>query len=192
MAKLIYFTPTSLDGFIADETGNLDWSTPDEEVFAFITDLVRPIGMYLYGRNMYETMAVWETPDVIPDLTEAPLRPPALLDFARIWQAADKVVYSKSLETISTPKTRLEREFDSQVVRDLKPQLPHDVSVGGPALATHAIRAGLVDEYHLLVVPTMLGGGKRVLPSNVCVRLNLLDERRFTNGWVYLRYHMQA
>ena len=192
MAKLIYFTPASLDGFIADETGNPDWSAPDEEGFAFISDLLRPIGMYLYGRKTYETMAIWETQDVIPGLTEAPLRPPALLDFARIWQAADKIVYSKSLETVSTPKTRLEREFDPQVVRDLKPQLPHDVSVGGPALAAHAIRAELVDEYHLLVVPTMLGGGKRVLPSNVCVRLDLLDERRFTNGMVYLRYHTQA
>jgi dihydrofolate reductase len=183
MAKLIYFMPASLDGFIADETGNLDWSAPDEEVFAFITDLVRPIGMYLYGRKLYETMAVWETTDVIPGLT------PAGLEFARIWQAADKIVYSKSLETAATPKTRLYREFDPRLVRDLKAQLPHDVSVGGPALAAHAIRAGLVDEYHLLVVPTMLGGGKRVLPSNVYLRLDLLDERRFTNGMVYLRYH---
>jgi dihydrofolate reductase len=142
--------------------------------------------MYLYGRKMYETMAVWETPDVIPGLT------PALLDFARMWQAADKIVYSKSLETVSTPKTRLAREFDPQVVRDLKLQLPHDFSVGGPALAAHAIRAGLVDEYHLLVVPTILGGGKRVLPSDVCVRLDLLDERRFSNGMVYARYNTQA
>ena len=186
MAKLIYFTPTSLDGYIADETGNPDWSAPDEEVFAFINDLVRPIGMYLYGRKMYETMAVWETPDVIPGRT------PAMLDFARIWQAADKIVYSKSLETVSTPKTRLEREFDPQAVRDLKAQSPLDVSVAGPTLAAHAIRTGLVDEYHLLVVPTMLGGGKRVLPSNVRVRLDLLDERRFANGMVYLRYHTQA
>jgi dihydrofolate reductase len=147
MAKLIYFTPTSLDGFIADESGNLDWSAPDEEVFAFITDLVRPIGMYLYGRKMYETMAVWETPDVIPGLT------PALLDFARMWQAADKVVYSKSLASVTTPKTRLAREFDPQVVRDLKLQLPHDVSVGGPALAAHAIRAGLVTPIWLLAIP---------------------------------------
>ena len=113
---------------------------------------------------MYETMTIWETPDVIPGLT------PAMMDFARIWQAADKIVYSKSLETVSTPKTRLEREFDPQAVRDLKAQLPHDISVGGPTLAAHAIRAGLVDEYHLLVVPTMLGGGKRVLPSNVGVK----------------------
>ena len=123
MAKLIYFTPTSLDGYIADETGNPDWSAPDEEVFAFITDLCRPIGMYLYGRKMYETMAVWETPEVIPGRT------PAMLDFARIWQAADKIVYSKSRETVSTPKTRLEREFHPQVVRELKAQSPLDISV---------------------------------------------------------------
>ena len=186
MAKLIYFTPMSLDGYVADETGNLDWAAPDEEAFAFIIDLVRPISMYLYGRKTYETMAVWETPDVIPGRT------PAILDFARIWRAADKVVYSKSLEAVSTLKTRLEREFDPQVVRYLKAQLPHDVSVGGPTLAAQAIRAGLVDEYHLLVVPTMLGGGRRVLSSNVRIRLDLLDERRFAGGWVYLRYHAQA
>src|SRR5215813_4719516 len=167
MAKLIYATPTSLDGYIADETGNPDWSAPDEEELTFISDLMRPIGMYLYGRKMYQTMAIWETPDVIPGRT------PAMLDFARIWQAADKIVYSKSRETVSTPKTRLEREFDPQAVRDLKAQLPYDVSVGGPALAAHAIRAGLVDEYQLLVVPTMLGGGKRVLPSEVCLKLDL-------------------
>ncbi len=186
MAKLIYFTPTSLDGYIADEAGNFDWSAPDEEVFAFINDLERPIGMYLYGRRMYETMAIWETRDVIPGLT------PAMLDFARIWQAAEKIVFSKSLETVSTPKTRLYREFDPQAVRDLKAQLPDDVSVGGPTLAAHAIRAGLVDEYHLLIVPILLGGGRRVLPGNVCVKLDLLDERRFSNGMVYLRYHTQA
>jgi dihydrofolate reductase len=186
MAKLIYFTPTSLDGYIADETGNLDWSAPDEEVFAFITGLERSIGMYLYGRKMYETMAVWETPEVIPGRT------PAMLDFARIWQAADKVVYSKSRETVSAPKTRLEREFHPQAVRELKAQSPLDISVSGPTLAAHAIRTGLVDEYHLLVVPTMLGGGKRVLPSNVLIRLDLLDERRFANGMVYLRYHAEA
>src|SRR5258707_13717978 len=115
-----------------------------------------------------------------------------MMDFGRIWQAADKIVDSKSLETVSTPKTRLEREFEPQLVRDLKAQLPHDLSVGGPALAAHAIRAGLVDEYHLLVVPTVLGGGKRILPSNVCVRLDLLDERPFANGMVYLRFLTQA
>jgi len=186
MAKLIYATPTSLDGYIADETGDHHWAAPDEEGFAFITDVVRPIGVYLYGRKMYETMAIWETPDVIPGRT------PAMLDFARIWQAAAKIVYSKSLETVSTPMTRLEREFDPRAVRNLKAQLPHDVSVSGPTLAAHAIQAGLVDEYHLFVVPIMIGRGKRVLPSNVWVKLDLLDERRFANGMVYLRYHTRA
>ena len=142
--------------------------------------------MYLYGRKIYETMAIWETPDVIPGLT------PGMVDFARIWQAADKIVYSKSLEIVSTPKTRLERELDPQAVRNLKTQSPHDVSVAGPNLAAQAIRAGLVDEYHLLVVPMMRGGGKRVLPIDVCVKLDLLDERRFANGMVHLRYHTRA
>jgi dihydrofolate reductase len=185
MAKLIYFTPTSLDGYIADD-GNFDWSAPSEEAFAFITDLHRPIGTYLYGRKEYETMAVWETPEVFPSAT------PVMLDFARVWQAADKIVYSKSRATVSTPRTRLEQEFDPQAVRELKAQSPLGISVAGPTLAAHAIRTGLVDEYHLLVVPAMLGGGKRVLPGNVCVRLDLLDERRFTNGMVYLRYRTQA
>ncbi len=186
MSKLIYFMPTSLDGFIAGETDDMDWSVPDEEISAFINDRMRPIGTYLCGRKMYETMMVWETPDVIPGLT------PDMMDFARIWQAADKIVYSKSLETVSTPKTRLEREFEPQAVRRLKAQLPHDISVEGPNLAAQAIRAGLVDEYHLLVVPIMLGGGKRVLPGNVRVKLDLLEERRVGNGWVYLRYRTQV
>jgi len=186
MAKLVYFMPMSLDGFIAGETDSLDWSAPSEEVSVFINDRHRPIGAYLYGRKEYETMRGWETPDVIPGLT------PAMMDFGRIWQAADKIVYSKSLENVSTPKTRLEREFEPQTVRDLKAQLPHDISVAGPNLAAQAIRAGLVDEYHLLVIPIMLGGGKRVLPSNVGVKLDLLDERRFGNGWVYLRYRTRA
>ncbi len=180
MAKLIYSTPVSLDGYISDS--NYDWAAPDEETHAFINDLERPIGTYLYGRKMYETMAIWETPDVIPDLT------PVMLAFAQIWQAADKIVYSRSLETVSTPKTRLERDFDTGAVGDLKAQLPHDVSVSGPTLAAQAIRAGLVDEYHLLVAPIMLGGGTPVLPANVSLKLNLLDERRFANGMVYLRY----
>jgi dihydrofolate reductase len=182
MAKLIYFMPSSLDGYIADEPGPYDWSAPDDEVFAFINDLLRPIGTYLYGRKNYEMMTFWETPDIIPGRT------PATLDFARIYRAADKIVYSRSLETVSTPRARLEREFDPQTVRDLKARSPHDVAVAGPTLAAHAIRAGLVDEYHLLVVPIMLGDGKRILPSNVYVKLDLLDERRFANGTVYLRY----
>ena len=186
MSKLIYFIPMSLDGFIAGETDNLDWSAPDEEVMALINDLHRPIGTSLYGRKNYEVMTGWETPDVIPGLT------PAMMDFGRIWQGIDKIVYSKSLETVSTSKTRLEREFEPQAVRDLKAQLPHDISVAGPNLAAQAIRAGLVDEYQLLVVPIILGGGKRVLPSNAGVKLELLDERRVGNGWVYLRYRARA
>ena len=185
MAKLIYFTPTSLDGYIADD-GNFDWSAPSEEALAFLTDLHRPIGTYLYGRKEYETMGVWETPEVIPGLT------PAMRKFARIWQAADKIVYSKSRETVSTPRTRLEREFDPQAVRELKAQSSLDISVAGPTLAAHAIRTGLVDEYHLLVAPTMLGGGIRVLHGNVRIKLDLLEERRFANGMVYLRYQAQA
>jgi dihydrofolate reductase len=186
MVKLIYFMPMSLDGFIAGETDKLDWAVPDEEVTAFINDLHRPIGTYLYGRKNYETMTIWETPEVIPGGT------PAIMDFGRIWQAANKIVYSKSLETVSTEKTHLEREFEPQAVRDLKAQLPDDISVAGPNLAAQAIRAGLVDEYQLLVAPIMLGGGKRVLPSNAGVKLELLDERRFGNGWVYLRYRALA
>lgn len=186
MSKLIYFMPMSLDGFVADETDSIDGTVPDEEVFDFINDLHRPIGTYLYGRKNYETMTIWETPDVIPGRT------PAMMDFGPIWQAADKIVYSKSLEAVSTPKTRLEREFEPQAVRDLKTGLPHDISVAGPNLAAQAIRAGLVDEYHLLVAPVMLGGGKRVLPVNAGVKLDLLDERRVGDGWVYLRYRTRV
>jgi len=181
MAKLLYFTPTSLDGYIADD-GNYDWAAPDEDVLGFIDDLMRPVDTYLYGRKTYETMSVWETPDAIPGLT------PAMLEFARIWQAADKIVYSKSLETVATAKTRLERELDPQAVRDLKAESPDAVSVGGPTLAADAIAKGLVDEVHLLFVPMILGRGKRIFPDNGRVKLDLLDERRFTNGWVYLRY----
>src|SRR5215831_10590743 len=165
MAKLIYFMPTSLDGYIADD-GNFDWSTPSDEAFAFITDLHRSIGTYLYGRKEYETMAVWQTPEVIPSFT------PAMLDFARIWQAARKIVYSKSREAVSTPNTRLEREFHPQAVCELRTQSGLDLSVAGPTLAAHAIRTGLVDEYQLLVVPVLLGGGIPVLPSNVRVKLD--------------------
>jgi dihydrofolate reductase len=181
MSNLIYFTPTSLDGYIADN-GNFDWAAPSEEAFAFITDLHRPIGTYLYGRKEYETMAIWATPEVMPGLT------PAMRDFARVWQTAAKIVYSRSRETVSTPNTRLEREFEPHAVRGWKAQSPHDISVAGPTLAAHAIRAGLVDEYHLLVVPALLGGGIRVVPGNVRINLVIVDERRFANGWVYLRY----
>jgi dihydrofolate reductase len=184
MAKLIYATPTSLDGYIADD-GNFEWSAPDEQVFAFISDTLRPVGTYLYGRRTYETMAVWATPDVIPGVT------PAMREFAGIWQGADKIVYSRSIETVATPKTCLEREFDAQAVRQLKAQSRDDVSVGGPTLAAEAIRAGLVDEYHLFVVPVVRGGGMRVLPEGVSVKLELLEERRFESGWVCLRYRQR-
>ncbi len=183
MSKLIYFMPMSLDGFIAGEHDPLkEWALPDEEVSVVINELHRPIGTYLYGRSNYETMTGWQTPEDIPGLT------PSMKDFAPIWQAADKIVYSKSLATVSTPKTRLVREFEPEAVRELKAQLPHDMSIAGPTLAAQAIRAGLVDEVHLFVIPVIRGGGLPVLPSNVGVKLELLDERRAGNGWVYLRY----
>ncbi len=186
MAKLIYFTPMSLDGLIAGENDRLDWAAPSEEVLAFINDRHRPIGAYLYGRKEYEAMQVWETPEAIPGLT------PAARDFGRIWQAADKIVYSKTLQTVATPKTRLERAFEPQAVRALKAQLPADLTIAGPGLAAQAIQAGLVDEYQLLVVPFLLGGGTRVLPAGAGLALDLLDERRFDNGWVYLRYRARG
>jgi len=186
MAKLIYFIPFSLDGYIGDEIIGYDWSLPDKEVFAFITDHLRPMGTYLYGRRMYETMAVWQTPEVIPDLT-ADMR-----EFAQVWQTADKVVFSKTLKKVSTPNTRLEQEVDAQAVRDLKSRSSRDITVGGPKLAAHAIGAGLVDEYQLLIVPALLGGGIRVLPEEVRVNLELLEQRQFASGWVYLRYRPRA
>ncbi len=182
MSKLIYFMGMSLDGFIAGDDVEMNWSTPNDEVYDIINEIHRPIGTYLYGRKNYETMTVWETPEVLPDQTAFSM------DFARMWQAADKIVYSKSLERVSTPKTRLEREFDPQAVRNLKAQLPHDISVAGPNLAAQAIQAGLVDEFQLLIIPYMLGGGRQVLPSNTGGKLELLEERRLGNGWVHLRY----
>lgn len=185
MVKLIYFTPMSLDGFIAGENDSLDWSAPDEEVLRLINDQHRNIGTYLYGRKEYETMEVWETPEVIPGLT------PASKEFSQIWQAAEKIVYSKSLNTVATRKTHIEKEFEPQEVRDLKAHLSQDISVAGTNLAAQAIRSGLVDEYQLLVVPHILGHGKRVLPENVELKLDLLNERRFGNGWVFLHYRQR-
>lgn len=149
------------------------------------------MGTYLYGRNRYQTMAAWQTPDLIP-AEVVPGGAPAMLDFAPTWQAADKIVYSTSRESVSTPKTHLEWEFDPQAIRDRKAQSPRDLSVAGPTLAAHAIRAALLDEIHLLVVPVVIGGGKRVLPSDVCVKLDLPDDRRCANGMVYLRYQTRA
>jgi dihydrofolate reductase len=186
MAKLIYAALTSLDGYVADETGNFDWAEPDEEVHAFINSLERQIGTYLFGRKMYETMAVWETPDVLPSLI------PVILEYAPIWQAAEKIVYSTTLQTVSTAKTRLERKFEADVVRELKAGATRDVAVGGPTLAAHAIRAGLVDEYHLLIAPIIVGSGNPYLPGKVSVKLELLDERRFDNGMIHVRYRANS
>jgi dihydrofolate reductase len=182
MAKLIYSAITSLDGYVADEQGKFDWSAPDEEVHSFVNDLARPIGTYLYGRRMYEVLRYWETAHTIPN------QPPVLLDFAEIWQAADKIVYSKTLETVSSGRTRIERDFDPEAVRQLKASAAQDLTVGGPDLAAQAIAAGLVDEYQLFVTPVVVGGGKQSLPDDVRVKLELRDERRFGNGVVHLRY----
>ncbi|HXL43836.1 MAG TPA: dihydrofolate reductase family protein [Gaiellaceae bacterium] len=182
MAKLIYSAITSLDGYVADENGNFDWAAPDEEVHRFVNDLERPIGTYLYGRRIYETMVYWETAHTLPD------QPPFIQDFAGIWQAADKIVYSKALETPSSARTRIERDFDPEAVRQMKAAAERDITVGGPDLAAQAIKAGLVDEYHLFLTPIIVGGGKQSLPDNVRLELELLDERRFGNGAVHLHY----
>jgi dihydrofolate reductase len=186
VAKLIYSAIASLDGYIEDEDGNFDWAVPDEEVHAFVNDLLRPLGIYLYGRRMYEMMVVWETD---PTLAE---RSPLMRDFAETWQAADKVVYSRTLEAVSTARTRMERDFDPEAVRQMKASAGGDISVSGPDLAAHAFRAGLVDECHLFVAPILVGGGKRSLPDDVRVRLELLDERRFGGGMVYLHYRTKT
>jgi dihydrofolate reductase len=184
MGKLIYAAITSLDGYMADETGNFDWSVPDEEVHGFINDLERPIGTHLYGRRLYEVMAVWETIGTSEDV------PAAMEDYARIWRRADKVVYSRTLEAPSTARTRIEREFDAAAVRAMKASAGQDLSVGGAELAAQAFAAGLVDECHLFVSPIVVGGGSRALPSGMRVELELLEERRFGNGVVHLRYRV--
>jgi dihydrofolate reductase len=184
MAKLIYSAITSLDGYVADEDGNFDWSAPDEEVHTFVNDLERPVGTYLYGRRLYEVMVVWETPHTLPDQS------PFVQDFAEIWKAADKVVYSRTLEEVSSTRTRIEREFDPDTVRQMKATAERDISVGGPNLAAQALKAGLVDECHLFVSPIVVGGGKQSLPSDVRLGLDLLDERRFGNGVVHLHYRI--
>jgi len=183
MAKLIYTAITSLDGYIEDEEGRFDWAVPDAEVHAFVNDLERPVGTHLYGRRMYETMAVWQTVGDEPAGT-----PPEELDFAEVWRVLDKVVYSRTLDAVSTPRTRLEREFDPEVVRRMKEAADRDIGVGGPGLAQHAFRAGLVDEVHLFVFPVVVGGGKPGLPRDVQVDLELLDERRFGNGVVHMHH----
>jgi dihydrofolate reductase len=185
MAKLIYATITSLDGYVADEDGKFDWAEPDEEVHSFINDLERPVGTYLYGRRLYEVMVAWET---LPRVDQ----PPFLRDFAEIWQTADKIVYSKTLQTVTSARTRIERDFDPEAVRQMKAQEGRDLSVGGPDLAADAIKAGLVDEWHLFLAPMVVGGGTKSLPDGVRLNLELLDERRFGNGMVFLRYRTRT
>ena len=186
MAKLIYSAIISLDGYVADVDGDFDWAAPDEEVHTFVNDLERPVGTYLYGRRMYQVMAGWETAHTVAD------QPPVMRDFAEIWQAADKIVYSRTLETVSTARTRIERDFDPRAVRRMKASAGRDITVGGPDLAAQAIKAGLVDECHLFVTPIVVGGGTRSLPDNVLLKLELLDERRFGNGVVHLHYRTRA
>jgi dihydrofolate reductase len=186
MAKLIYSTIASLDGYIADEDGNFDWAEPDEEVHRFVNDLQRPLGTYLMGRRMYEVMRYWETADSVAGQSDY------TLDFAEVWQAADKVVYSRTLETPSTARTRIERDFDPQAVRQLKEAAAADLAVGGPHLAAQALRAGLVDECQLFLSPVVVGGGNRAFPDGLRLGLGLLEERRFGNGTVYLRYHTRS
>jgi dihydrofolate reductase len=185
MAKLIYSAITSLDGFVADEDGNFDWAEPDEEVHSFVNDLTRPVGTYLYGRRMYEVMVAWAT------LTLAG-QPPFMQDFAGIWRAADKIVYSRTLDTVSAARTRIERDFDPEAVRQMKAPAGHDLMVGGPDLAGQAIKAGLVDECHLFLAPIAVGGGTRFLPDDVRLKLELLDERRFGSGMVHLHYRTRT
>ena len=182
MAHLIYSAISSLDGYIEDVEGQFDWAAPDEEVHKFINDLERAAGTYLLGRRMYETMMVWETdPNLAADS-------PLTRDYAGIWQAANKIVYSRTLGTVSTRKTQLERTLDPESIRQLKEAVEQDILIGGPELASHAFRAGLIDECQLFLTPIIVGGGKPSLPDNVRIELELLEERRFGNGTVYLRY----
>jgi dihydrofolate reductase len=184
VAKLIYSAISSLDGYVADAEGNFDWSVPDEEVHTYVNDLERPIGTHLYGRRVYEVMRAWET---VPTGNR---EPSAEEEFAKIWQAADKIVYSRSLEEVSTARTRIEREFDANTIQQLKAAAARDISVSGPTLAAQALKLGLVDECHLFLSPIVVGGGTQALPDKLCLELELLDECRFDNGVVHLHYRV--
>jgi dihydrofolate reductase len=179
---LVYTALMSVDGYIEDRSGRFDWAAPDEEVHRFVNDRERGIGTYLYGRRMYETMRYWQTPQAVES------QPPFIRDYAEIWRAADKVVFSQSLDDVSTPRTTLVRDLDPSLIRGLKATSDHDISIGGPTLATHAFRAGLVDQCHLFVSPVAVGGGKPALPPDVQLNLQLVDERRSASGVVHLHY----
>ena len=182
MAKLIYSAIASLDGYVADADGNFDWAAPDEEVHAFVNDLERPVGTHLYGRRMYETMVYWETAHTVAG------QRPVAQDFTQIWRAADKVVYSRTLDAVASARTLLERDFDPEAVRRMKAAAGRDITVGGPDLAAQALAAGLVDECHLFLTPIVVGGGRRALPDDLRLKLELVDERRFGSGVVHLHY----
>jgi dihydrofolate reductase len=186
MRKLTYSAITSLDGYVEDEDGKFEWAEPDDEVHAYVNELERPVGTHLYGRRMYETMVYWETAGRDAD------DPAVSRDFADIWRAAEKVVYSGTLQTVSSAKTRIERDFDTDAIRRLKDTSGSDLTVGGAELAGQAIRAGLVDECHLFLSPVIVGGGKRALPDGLRTSLELLDERRFRRGVVHLRYRLNG
>jgi dihydrofolate reductase len=186
LGKLIYSAITSLDGYISDEDGNFDWAMPDEEVHGFANDLDREIGTHLYGRRMYETMVFWETAPT--DDTQQP----QMREYAEIWQAAEKIVYSTTLQEVASRRTRLERAFEPDAVRRLKAESQRDLTIGGPDLAAHALRAGLVDEVLLFLTPIVIGGGNAALPDGLRLELELLDERRFANGMLYLRYRTRT
>lgn len=186
MARLIYSAIASLDGYVADENGQFDWAAPDAEVHRFVNELERAIGTYLYGRRMYDTMVYWETADSVDGQTSVSL------DFAQIWQSAEKMVYSRSLETARSARTRVVRDFDPDAIRLLKTQAARDLTVGGAELAAQALRAGLVDECQLFLAPVLVGGGTRALPDGIRQRLELLDERRFAGGMVFLRYGVES
>ena len=185
MARLIYSALASLDGYVEDKHGGFEWAAPDEEVHAYVNDLERPIGTYLYGRRMYETMTFWETADTSDDQAAV------ARDFAQIWRAAEKVVYSRTLQAVSSARTRIERDFDPAAIRQLKESSARDISVGGAQLAGQAMAAGLVDECHLFLGPVVVGGGKRALPDDVHLELELLEEHRFRGGVVHLHYSVR-
>jgi dihydrofolate reductase len=184
MANLIYTSITSLDGFVSDAEGNFDWGNPDEEVHSFVNDLERPSGTYLYGRRMYDVMALWDSPSFVEG------QPAYIRDYAELWRAADKVVYSKTLAEAATARTHIEREFDPESVRKRKTEADRDLSIGGPELAAHAFRAQLIDEIRFIVAPIVVGTGNPALPGDVRLGLELLDERRFANGMVYVGYRV--
>jgi dihydrofolate reductase len=186
IASLVYSAICSLDGYVADEEGNFDWAAPGEELHSFVNELERPIGTYLYGRRMYETMVYWENLEGLEE------QPPHIRDYAEIWRAAEKIVYSRTLDDVSSARTRLEREFDPDQIRHLKAEEERDISVGGPELAAEALRAGLVDELHLSLHPIVVGGGNPALPGDVRIELELIDQRRFDNGVVHLHYRTRS